>query len=100
MLSKLVVKTLNTPFGNPACSASKAKDNTESGVSGDGFATIQQPAANAAPAFRRIILQIVRQFFTLDGITYAIGKFHGTSAAATPTGCLTVKTLLPGAAGV
>ena len=32
--------------------------------------------------------------------TYAMGKFQGTRAAATPIGCFTVKTLLPGAEGV
>lgn len=56
VLSRLVVSTLNTPFGNPACSASIARVNTERGVSGDGFTIIQQPAASAAPAFRKIIL--------------------------------------------
>lgn len=33
-------------------------------------------------------------------MTYAMGKFHGTNAAATPIGCFTVKTLLSGAEGV
>jgi hypothetical protein len=56
VFSKLVVKTLKTPLGNPAWVASSAKANTESGVSGDGFTTMQHPAANAAPAFRNIIL--------------------------------------------
>jgi hypothetical protein len=37
---------------------------------------------------------------TWEDVTYATGKFQGTSAAATPIGCLTVKTLLPGVVGV
>ena len=85
VLSKLVGNTLNTPFGNPAFSARYASDRTEKGVSGDGLTTIVQPAASAAPALRKIM---------------AIGKFQGTSATATPIGCLTVNTLLPGAEGV
>ena len=56
VFSRLVVRTLNTPFGNPACIASSANARTESGVSGDGFTIIVQPAARAAPAFRKIIL--------------------------------------------
>lgn len=59
-----------------------------------------QPAANAAPHFRRIILQIVSKIgAAAKGETHAIGKFHGTRAAATPIGCLTVNIRLPGAAG-
>jgi hypothetical protein len=50
VFSRLVVRTLNTPFGNPACSANRAKLKTDSGVSGDGLTTIVQPAARAAPA--------------------------------------------------
>jgi hypothetical protein len=56
VFSKLVVRTLNTPLGNPACVAKFAKASTESGVSGEGFTIIEQPAAKAAPAFLRIIL--------------------------------------------
>jgi hypothetical protein len=101
VFSKLVVKTLKTPLGNPARSARFAKARTDSGVSGDGFTIIQQPAAKAAEAFRKIILlQSAIDAHLLNGRTHAIGKFQGTKAAATPIGCLTVKTLLPGAAGV
>src|ERR1700760_2779468 len=53
--SRDVGKTLNTPLGNPACSARYARANTEKGVSGEGFTTMVQPAAMAAPAFRRIM---------------------------------------------
>jgi hypothetical protein len=56
VFSKLVVSTLNTPLGNPAWAASSASAKTESGVSGDGLTIMQQPAANAAPAFRNTIL--------------------------------------------
>jgi len=85
VFSKLVVRTLKTPFGNPACCARFANARTESGVSGEGLTIIVHPAAKAALAFRKII---------------AIGKFHGTRAAVTPIGCFTVKTLRPGADGV
>lgn len=57
VFSKLVVNTLNTPFGMPACVASSAIASTERGVSGDGLTIIQQPAASAAPAFLNTILE-------------------------------------------
>jgi hypothetical protein len=47
--------------------------------------TIVQPAASAAEALRKII---------------AMGKFHGTNAAATPIGCLIVKMRRFGSEGV
>ena len=101
VFSRLVVRTLKTPFGNPACSAKFPKASTERGVSGEGFTIIVQPAARAAPAFLKIILhQSATHYLHIIRSTYAIGKFHGTNAAATPIGCFTVKTLLPGAAGV
>ena len=46
-----------------------------SGVSGDGFSTIVQPAASAGISFHTAIIS---------------GKFHGTIAATTPTGSLRV----------
>jgi hypothetical protein len=62
---------------------------------------MQHPAAKAALAFRSIILYLsASNQYSYLSHTYAIGKFQGTRAAATPTGCFTVKTRLPGAAGV
>jgi hypothetical protein len=84
VLSRSVVRTLITPGSNPAFSARWARASVDSGVSGDGLMTMVQPAANAAPHFLRII---------------ATGKFHGTRAAATPIGCLMVKTRRPSCAG-
>jgi hypothetical protein len=43
--------------------------------------TAVHPVASTGPIFLAII---------------AAGKFHGTSSAQTPTGCLTVKFLVPG----
>ena len=37
---------------------------TESGVSGDGFTIMVQPAASAAPALRRIILASINTVFS------------------------------------
>lgn len=56
VFAKVVGSTLNTPFGYPAFSARYASVNADNGVSGDGFATIVQPAAKAALAFRNTIL--------------------------------------------
>jgi len=55
----LVVNTLKTPLGNPAWVASSAKANTERGVSGEGLTIMVQPAARAALAFRRIMLDLL-----------------------------------------
>jgi hypothetical protein len=55
VFSRLVVKTLNTPGGKPACRAKYPNVKTERGLSGDGLTIIVQPAASAAPALRRII---------------------------------------------
>jgi hypothetical protein len=44
------------PLGKPACVARFTNANTERGVSGEGLITIQQPAARAALAFLKIIL--------------------------------------------
>jgi hypothetical protein len=56
VFSKLVVRTLRVPLGKPACVARFTNANTERGVSGEGLITIQQPAARAALAFLKIIL--------------------------------------------
>lgn len=61
VFSRLVVKMFNTPFGKPALSARTAIVSTESGVSGEGLMTKQQPAAKAAPAFRATILYVHSQ---------------------------------------
>jgi hypothetical protein len=55
VFSRLVVRTLKTPGGKPACRAKYPSVKTERGVSGDGFTIMVQPAAKAAPALRRII---------------------------------------------
>ena len=67
----LPVITLNTPAGTPARSASSARARAESGVAVAGLTTIGHPAARAGPALRVIM---------------AAGKFHGVTAAVTPTG--------------
>src|SRR5271163_2878489 len=85
VLAKPVVSTLNTPGAKPAWLARCASVRHVSGVSGDGLTTMVQPAASAAPALRRIM---------------AMGKFHGTSATATPMGCLMTKVRRLGADGV
>ena len=43
---------LNTPAGKPASSIISAKRMLDIGAISDGFSTIVQPAANAAPTFR------------------------------------------------
>lgn len=52
-----VVMTLKTPGANPACTARFARIKQVSGVSGEDFAISVHPAARAAAALRRIILQ-------------------------------------------
>jgi hypothetical protein len=63
--------TLNTPAGMPASYASCATRIAVSGDFSDGFSTTLLPAASAGPNFHAAI---------------RIGKFHGTTAATTPTG--------------
>src|SRR5690349_23937484 len=65
------VTTLNTPFGNPARCASSASANADNGVNCAGLITTVQPAAKAGATLRVIM---------------ALGKFHGVTAATTPTG--------------
>ena len=67
------VTILNTPAGSPASAPSTARARAENGVSSDGLSTTVQPAARAGATLRVII---------------AAGKFHGVTAATTPTGCL------------
>src|ERR1700736_5200418 len=68
---ELPVRTLNTPLGTPAFSASATSANAVSGVWLAGFRTNVQPAAGAGETLRLIIEQ---------------GKFHGVIAPQTPTG--------------
>jgi hypothetical protein len=72
----VVVRTLNTPAGTPASSASTASASADRGVSEAGLMTTGQPAASAGPALRVII---------------ALGKFHGVTMPTTPTLCLMVR---------
>src|SRR6266404_3878794 len=67
----LEVTTLKTPLGTPARWASSAMASADNGVAEAGFNTAGQPAASAGPTLRVII---------------ALGKFHGVTAATTPTG--------------
>src|SRR6202008_497891 len=64
----LPVTILITPAGMPACPASAASANAESGVSLAGLMTIVQPAASAGAALRGII---------------AAGQFHRVTAGHT-----------------
>ena len=80
--ARVVVTTLNTPFGSPARSASSASARAESGVSSGGLTTTVQPAAMAGATLRVII---------------ALGKFHGVIAATTPIGCFSTRMRLPAA---
>ena len=57
VFASVVGRTLNAPLGKPAFSARYARLSADRGVSGDGFATIVQPAARAALAFRRSMLE-------------------------------------------
>src|ERR1700688_1486768 len=68
------VRTLRTPAGIPARSASTARANADKGVDSAGFTTKVHPAAKAGPAFLVIM---------------AAGKFHGVMAQQTPIGSLT-----------
>src|SRR6516164_398540 len=80
------VRQENTPFGNPARSASSHRANAENGVAVAGFSTIVQPAAKAGPALRVII---------------AAGKFQGVIAAHTPIGSfVTTMRLSAACAGI
>src|SRR5262245_48962626 len=67
------VTRLRTPFGIPAWFSSSTIRADVNGVVDAGFTTTVHPAANAGPTFVPINV---------------MGKFHGTIAPATPTGCL------------
>ena len=54
-----VGRTFNAPLGKPAFSARYARLRTDKGVSGDGLTIIVQPAARAALALRRTMLNLM-----------------------------------------
>src|SRR5438270_12113947 len=70
---ELPVRTLRTPFGTHALSASAASASALNGVSLAGLMTTVQPAASAGDTFRVIIVD---------------GEFHGVIAPQTPIGSL------------
>ncbi len=65
------VRTLSTPGGMPASSASSPSRSAVSGVCSAGLSTIVQPAASAGAIFHAAI---------------SSGKFHGMIWPQTPTG--------------
>ena len=69
------VRTLITPAGIPASSASSPIRSAVSGVCSAGFSTTVHPAASAGDSFQAAI---------------SIGKFHGMICPQTPTGSLRV----------
>ena len=72
--------TFNTPGGRSAAATRSASSCASSTDSGAGLSTTEQPASSAGTT-----LQTVRN----------CGMFHGTTAATTPTGCLTIRMSLP-----
>ena len=74
-------RTLNTPSGIPALSASSPKRIAESGVYSAGFNTTVFPAAKAGANPQPAI---------------GIGKFQGTIMPTTPSGSLNVTSMPPG----
>ena len=74
-------RTLNTPSGIPARSASSPKRMAVSGVYSAGFNTTVFPAARAGANPQPAI---------------GMGKFHGTIIPTTPSGSLNVTSIPPG----
>ena len=72
--------TLNTPSGMPATSAMRSSSSAVIGVNAAGFSTTVLPAASAGPNFHDVI---------------AMGKFHGTISATTPSGSRNVMSTPP-----
>ena len=72
--------TWKTPSGRPASSASSTSRTAVNGVSSAGFTTMVLPVASAGPTFHEVM---------------AIGKFHGTMAATTPSGSWKVMSTPP-----
>ncbi|MNE39005.1 hypothetical protein D3C80_1329290 [compost metagenome] len=62
--------TFSTPSGTPASSASSARRNAENGDCSAGLSTTLLPAASAGASFQAAM---------------SSGKFHGTTAAITPS---------------
>ena len=81
----LVVTTLTTPAGRPACTRMSASARVDSGVSAAGLMTDVHPAAMAGPILR---------------VPIAIGKFHGVMRMHGPTGCLATRKREPPAGAV
>src|SRR5699024_8690690 len=75
----LPIIKLTTPLGNAAWSNAFITSIAERGVAEAGFTTTGHPAARAGAIFLVII---------------ATGKFHGVTAATTPTGCFITINLL------
>ena len=67
---------LTVPAGNPASSSSSTNMPAQSGANSDGFHTIVQPAASP---------------YTIGMPAMSTGKFHGVTAATTPTGSCTTR---------
>ncbi|MDT4879688.1 hypothetical protein FQZ97_1153880 [compost metagenome] len=78
--ASVVGTTLTTPDGTPASSSSFATASAVSGVSLAGLTTMVQPAARAGAIFQ---------------VGIAIGKFHGVTSAATPTGACVTSVFAP-----
>src|SRR5208282_5914822 len=75
---------LSTPAGTPACDANSVMRIALSEVSFDGFTTTLLPTARAGATFQANI---------------RAGKFHGKTAATTPTGSRTIRPRCPGPVG-
>ena len=67
--------TFSTPSGSPASFARPARRRAVSGDFSDGLSTMLLPVASAGPSFQQ---------------ASSSGKFHGTTAAITPTGSRTI----------
>ncbi len=76
--------TLNTPGGNPASIASRARMVTEVGVSSAGLSTTVFPHASAGATFQ---------------VASISGKFHGEMATTTPAGSYRVYAWCPESIG-
>ena len=70
-------RTWRTPSGMPASEASSARRIAVSGDCSAGFRTTLLPVASAGPTFQDAI---------------SSGKFHGTTAATTPSGSRRIMT--------
>ncbi len=80
MTEPLPDTTWSTPSGMPATRASSARRSAVRGVISAGFTMMVFPVARAGPTFQEVM---------------AIGKFHGTMAATTPSGSWKVMSTPP-----